>query len=351
MSMRKLPHSLLVLFSSTICLPCLPAHHDTEEMIARFTQRIESGKASADLHYRRAVEYRILLQPAKAEADLHAALEYDPNYTPAHRELAQLLAKRGEPKLAVKAARHAILASRNLNERAGAMILLARLLAASGQPGAALRSCRDAFELKPPGEVEWYLLHAELLALLNRDHERPGILAAGYTATHSIVLRNAWVDALLDAGDFKTALPVIEHELSDSRLKSSWRLRHARAQLGLGRTIDAGVTLTLCLEELEKRIHPARPDISLIAERGLAQALLGRIDAARNDLTRALAGGADQWMIATLERTLADAVCVAAVHVDGHGATSSDQSLLTPAGGVSAVGHSPRAAEQGSRCR
>ncbi|MFP6872204.1 MAG: hypothetical protein VCA55_01740 [Verrucomicrobiales bacterium] len=305
--MRKLPYILLVLFSSTIFLPCLPAHHDTEEMIARFTLRIESGEASAELHYRRAVEYRILLQPAKAEADLHAALEYDANYTPAHRELAQLLTKRGETKLAIQAARHAILASRNLNERAGAMILLARLLATSGQPGAALRSCRDAFALKPPGEVEWYLLHAELLALLDRNHERPGILAAGYTATHSIVLRNAWVDALLDAGNFKAALPVIEQELSGSRLKSSWRLRHARAQLGLGRAADANAELAACLEELEKRIHPARPDITLIAERGLAHALLGRIGAARSDLRRARAGGADKWMTAALERALSDA--------------------------------------------
>jgi len=306
MPMRKLPHVFLVLFSSILFLPCLRAHHDTEEMIARFTQLIESGEASAELHYRRAVEYRILLQPAKAEADLHAALEYDPNYTPAHRELAQLLTKRGETKLAVKAARRAMLASRNLNERAGTMILLARLLAAAGQPGAALRSCRDAFELRPPGEVEWYLLHAELLALLDRDHERPGILAAGYTATHSIVLRNAWVDALLDAGDFKTALPVIEQELSGTRLKSSWRLRHARALLGLGRIAAAGTELAACLGELEKRIHPTRPDITLIAERGLAHALLGRMDAARNDLKRARAGGADQWMTAALERALSD---------------------------------------------
>ncbi len=306
MPMRKLPHSLLVFLSSTILLPCLPAHHDTEEMIARFTQRIESGEASAELHYQRAVEYRILLQPAKAEADLHAALEYDPNYTPAHRELAHLLAKRGEKTLAIQAARHAILASRNLDERAGAMILLARLLAVSGQPGAALRSCREAFELKSPGEVEWYLLHAELLALLDRDHERPGILAAGYTATHSIVLRNAWVDALLDAGDFQTALPVIEQELSEARLKNSWRLRHARAQLGLGRIAAASAELATCLEELEKRIHPARPDVTLIAERGLAYALLGRIGAARSDLRRARAGGADQWMTAALERALSD---------------------------------------------
>ncbi len=306
MQMQPLPHILLILCSNIMLLPLVTAHHDTEKMIALFTQRIESGEASAELHYRRAIEYRILLQNPKAEADLRQALVYDENYTPAHRELAHLLAKRGEQKLAIKSARHAIRASGNLHERSGAMILLARLLAVAGQPEAALRHCLDAFELKPSGEVEWYLLHAELLDANNRPNERPEILAAGYSATHSIVLRNAWIDALLDAEKYKAALPVIHRELSSSRLKGSWRLRYARAQLGMGMTTDAGLSLALCLEELAKRIHPTRPDISLIAERGLAQALLGQIDAARSDLNRARAGGADSWMIATLERTLSD---------------------------------------------
>lgn len=305
MPMRILPYILLMLLSNLLPLPLLHAHHDTEKMIALFTRRMESGEANAELYFRRAVEYRVLRQYAKAEADLQQALKIDPNYTSAHRELAHLLAKKGEKRLAIQSARQAIHASGDINERSGAMILLARLLGASGQPETALRHCRDAFTLDPAGKVEWYLLHAELLDTLNRENERPEILAAGYTATHSIVLRNAWIDALLDAGRYSTALPVIEQELSESRLKSSWQLRYARAQIGLGLRTDANKTLTLCLEELATRIHPERPDISLIAERGLAHALIGQIDAARQDLAQARAAGADHWMTVTLERTLA----------------------------------------------
>ena len=309
MPMRTLPYIFLILFSSLVTLPVLLAHHDTEEMIAIFTQRIESGEASAELYFRRAVEYRVLRQYAKAESDLQQALNIDPNYTVAHRELAHLLAKRGAKKLAIQSARQAIRASGDINERSGAMILLARLLGASGQPETALRHCRDAFTLNPSGKVEWYLLHAELLDSLDRKNERPKILAAGYKATHSIVLRNAWVDALLDAGRYSTALPVIEQELSESRLKSSWRLRYARAQIGLGRTTDANKTLTLCLVELATRIHPDRPDISLIAERGLAHALLGSTNAAHQDLEKARSAGADQWMLAALEQALEPVNC------------------------------------------
>ena len=311
MPMRTTLTSILLVFSSSlVALPLLHAHHDTEKMIALFSERIQSGEASAELYFRRAIEYRVLRQYAKAEADLQQALKVDPNYTAAHRELAHLLAKKGKKRLAIQSARQAIHASRDINERAGAMILLARLLAASGQPELALQHCRDAFVLRPSGKVEWYLLHAELLNSLKMDRKRQEVLAAGYAATHSIVLRNAWIDALLDAGEHGTAMPIIEKELKESRLKSSWLLRFARAKIATSQKVEAIAALRLCLEELTVRIHPERPDISLIAQRGLARALLGRSEGACQDLEKALAAGADQWMTATLKRTLTNAPAI-----------------------------------------
>ena len=311
MPMRTTLTSILLVFSSSlVALPLLHAHHDTEKMIALFSERIQSGEASAELYFRRAIEYRVLRQYAKAEADLQQALKVDPNYTAAHRELAHLLAKKGQNRLAIQSAKQAIHASRDINERSGAMILLARLLAESRQPKLALRHCRDAFELRPSGKVEWYLLHAELLNSLEMDRERQEVLAAGYATTHSIVLRNAWIDALLDAGEHGTAMPIIEKELKESRLKSSWLLRFARAKFATNQRIEARAALQSCLEELTVRIHPERPDISLIAQRGLARALLGKNDDARQDLEQALAAGADQWMTATLKRTLSNAAAI-----------------------------------------
>ena len=153
-------------------------------------------------------------------------------------------------------------------------------------------------------------MHAELLNSLEMDRERQEVLAAGYATTHSIVLRNAWIDALLDAGEHGTAMPIIEKELKESRLKSSWLLRFARAKFATNQRIEARAALQSCLEELTVRIHPERPDISLIAQRGLARALLGKNDDARQDLEQALAAGADQWMTATLKRTLSNAAVI-----------------------------------------
>ncbi len=280
------------------------AHHDVEATIALLTERIEAGEADADLYYRRATEYRVLRKPQLAEADLRQALAQRWDYTPAHRELARLLAGRGEAEAALASATRAVDNARGAGERAGAMVLMARLLSASGQKAAALEACDAAFAQLPAGDVDWHLLRTELLSELGRGGERPAALQAGFAATGSIVLRNAWVDALLDNGDTSGALPVIEEELASSRLKSSWLLRRGRAHLLEGDREAARGNLEACLEELAGRIHPARPDLTLLADRGLARALLGDTEAARADLARARAAGADRWVTAALERAL-----------------------------------------------
>ena len=136
------------------------AHHDTEAMIARFTERIETGEATAELYYRRATEYRVLRDAAQAEADLLRALERDERFVPALQELAKLRAKAGDFVGALSWAERAIRASGSDIERATGLLLLARLHAAAGQPDEALTHCERAFELRPRGEVEWFLLRS-----------------------------------------------------------------------------------------------------------------------------------------------------------------------------------------------
>lgn len=280
------------------------AHHDVATGIARFTERIENGEDTPELFYQRATEYRALHKLDEAEADLRRALARDPGFTPAHRELARLLAARGKLDAALKAARSAVEKAGLDSERAAGCIILARIHAQGGQNKAALRACEMAFALRSQRELHWYLLHAELLAQLGRHEEGAATLKSGHAATHSIVLRNAWLDALLDSGKWQLALPIIEKELASSRLKSSWLLRRARAyQLG-DRDQEAEKDLHACLQELERRIHPTRPDLTLIADRGLAMALLGDFDAARADLTRVQRAGLDPALMAPLKRAL-----------------------------------------------
>ena len=280
------------------------AHHDVETTIAGYTARIDSGETGADLYYQRATEYRVLRKPAEAEADLRTALEQDAAHASARGELARLLAARGEYDDAIEQAGLAAEYAKSDHAKAAALVLMARLLADADRTSAALDSCAAAFALRPKGDVEWFLLRSDLLGELGRGKERPATLSAGYASTGSIVLRKAWIDALLDSGDADTALPIIEKELASSRLKSSWLLRRARARLLNDQEEPAAADLRACLAELADRIHPARPDLTLIADRGLAKALLGETESARADLARARAAGADRWTTATLERQL-----------------------------------------------
>lgn len=288
-----------------LCLPAaVTAHHDVGSVIAGFTIRIESGEHSADLYYRRATKFRILQRPDAAEDDLRQALEIDPGFAAAHRELARLLDDQGRTSEAMIAARRGIAEAPTDGSRASGLIIMARLQLQTGQADAAHSSCEEAFQLRPRANVDWYLLHAEILTTLGRQTESAGVLKNGHAATHSIVLRNAWIDALLDAGHAATALPIIEQELGSSRLKSSWLLRRARARLQAGERAAAEQDLHACLRELAQRIHPSRPDLTLIADRGLANALLGNHDLARADLARAQAAGIAPWLTAPLARAL-----------------------------------------------
>jgi tetratricopeptide (TPR) repeat protein len=189
-------------------------------------------------------------------------------------------------------------------EKSSAMILLARMLLNAEEPLEAIKYSSTAFKLNPNGKLEWYLLHARLLGELKRDNERPEILRKGYQLTGSIVLRNAWIDSLLECKKYETALPIIEKELISSRLKSSWKLRRAKAYIGIGKINDAMNDLRMCLKELDQRIHPKKPDMTLIADRGMANALLGNIEAAKNDLSHLIHIGAEKWVTIHLNKAI-----------------------------------------------
>tara|TARA_Y100001960_G_scaffold59792_2_gene62352 strand:+ start:370 stop:1254 length:885 start_codon:yes stop_codon:yes gene_type:complete len=280
------------------------SHHDTKTLIKNLTKRIESGESTAENYYKRAIEYRVLGQIKEAEKDLKMALERNVNFTFARREMTRILSKKGKHKQAILCAEKVIINALTKREKSSAMILLAEVLSNAGEPSEAIKYSSAAFELYPNGKIEWYLLHARLLREMKRDGERPETLHTGYQATGSIVLRNAWIDSLLECHQYETALPIIEKELLESRLKSSWRLRRAKAYIGTGKVNAAMKDLRMCLKELNQRIHPRNPDMTLIADRGLAHALLGNINTAKNDLTHLVQIGADKWITASLQKAI-----------------------------------------------
>ena len=58
------------------------------------------------------------------------------------------------------------------------------------------------------------------------------------------------------------------------------------------------------VDELNSRINPENPDVTLLVDRGVAWTMLDDRSAAKRDLGLARKAGADRWVTARLERAL-----------------------------------------------
>ena len=129
-------------------------------------------------------------------------------------------------------------------------------------------------------------------------------LEDGIKATGSGVLETERVEALIDAGQHKLALERIEPQLADSRWRSSWLIRRARVRIGLGQRAAAREDLKSAIVEINQRLTPSSPDLTLLTDRGLASALLGDEEAAKKDFQSARDAGAEEWVLSRLEAHL-----------------------------------------------
>jgi len=286
-----------------ICGSNSAAHHGPEEMIAKFTAKMNADGKTPVLLYKRATEYRILAAYEKASGDLLAAIELSPEFAGAWEMLAEIRMAQDRFKEAEQAAMKGIEVSAG-RERAGCRMMLARVLRCAGREQEALNACNAAFEEFVGRDIDWYLIRGALQRRLGQHTERIADFQAGYEATRSTVLKIALLEARIEAGQAEDVLPEINRQLEASRLKSSWWLRRARALLALGKDSEAREDLGAAIAELNTRIRSKRPDVTLVADRGLAEALLGNKVAAERDLTLARKHGATDWMVELLVEKL-----------------------------------------------
>ena len=279
-------------------------HDSPEHVIEDLSIAMQRRGRSPELLYRRATEYRVLGRLDRAAEDLQAALELSPDYLVAQLELGRVHLALGDPDKARIAVERAEPLAKEPHERALVHMTRCELHLTTGKPEEALRECQQACRLHP-GEVEWLLQRSQLQADLGRHGARIRDLQAARKQNPSVVLQIELIEAWIDAGQFEEALPQIESELADSRWRSSWLLRRARILQRTGKDVAAASDLRAAIEEIDARLHPARPDAGLLVDRGTARAMLGDLDAARADLDAARARGADAWTRRPLERLLA----------------------------------------------
>jgi tetratricopeptide (TPR) repeat protein len=279
----------------------LLAHDSPEHQVELLTSIMASQGKSGSLLVKRAIEYRVLGQLDKAVQDLQEALQIKPADSYAWKELCRLYLAQGKPDAAVQAVNKALSTAEDEEERAPTYMLRAEVYGALNKTEDALADMERAFKNGSP-DLDWYIQRGQLQAKAGKWDDCLRGLKQGFDETSSIVLEIEWIEAMIDAGKSREALALIEPHISKARWKASWLLRRARARKAL--KLEYEQDLLAVLKELDERANPRYPDLTLLADRGLACALLGKNDEARKNYEAAKQLGADAWVLRRLEPLL-----------------------------------------------
>jgi tetratricopeptide (TPR) repeat protein len=251
------------------------AHDGPEHEIEELTERMKKHGEKAEWLMERAVEYTVLGKLADAMKDLERAAVLDPHSIPIQRELGRVQLLDGKAKEAlVTVTRGLSLKTDEPADVASLRMLRAEILRSQNENKKALEDCDAGLRLHKQNP-EWYLLRSDLHRRLKLHKERLAGIEDGIKETGAGVLGIERVEAMIDSGQFQAALKIAETELADSRIKSSWLIRQARAKLGLGKKAEAEAALKEALEEIATRLNPKNPDVPLLLDKALAFELLG----------------------------------------------------------------------------
>jgi tetratricopeptide (TPR) repeat protein len=257
-------------------------HESPEHEVEALTLRMAKAGKSGSLLMRRAVEYKALGELDKAVSDLAEAIKLEPKVAALYAELSRVQFAQGKLGEACDNATRSLGVMDDSEDRAAVFLLRAQIQAARGRAAEALADCELADR---KDDLEWYLARSQIQAALGQWEARVAGIKQGFQRNGSIVLEIEWVEAMIDAGQYRPALEQIEQHLNRLRWRSSWLLRRARATKGLHGDFKADAQTALA--ELNERIRPERPDSMLLLDRATAYALLGRHGAATNDLAAA----------------------------------------------------------------
>jgi tetratricopeptide (TPR) repeat protein len=253
----------------------LAAHDSPEHVIEELTEKMKATGETPELLADRAVEYRLLGKLPEAIKDLERALILDPESQSLHRNLARAHFENGKPDDALTTIGRGLRGrSDDPAETAALRILRAEVLRSKKDYDKALEDCDAAIALHAENP-EWYVLRSELHRKLKAHKERLAGIEAGIKITGSWVLQIERVEALIDAGKYDVALPIVEAELQDSRIKSSWLIRRARVRQAQGKNDDATEDLRTALVEINTRLNPKTPDLPLLVDKARALEMLG----------------------------------------------------------------------------
>jgi len=270
------------------------AHDGPEEVLTTLNTAILRNGPTADLLFRRATEFRAMRDYKHAAADLGYAVRLDCSMEIARLELArlQLLLLKSASAFDEEVSHYKqpletiepLLHSKDTAMRIASLALRGEIHLAAENWMSAIEDLSEALETKP--EVQWYLWRAEAQERSKQYVASIEGLRIADTRTQSPVIKAALCDALIGAirhpGDsearsvsmIREAKTMIDLELSTSRLKSAWLIRHAELLLLSDDRHLAESELHAAIEELDARLQTQHPDPALVRDRNRAVELL-----------------------------------------------------------------------------
>ena len=159
--------------------------------------------------------------------------------------------------------------------------------------------------MSPELSIDLVLLKSEVQRRLGRKEARVQELEQVMGKVKAYLIRLAWIEALIDAGDAARALPEIEREIASSRLVSSWLIRRARVYHFQGRKAEAAADLVAATEEIQRRLRPESPDPTLLCDLATIAALSGDAPGCARKLEEARGRKADECFLRVPEALLA----------------------------------------------
>lgn len=292
-------HSSFLLAALLVVAIRVVAHDSPEHEVEFLTTRMSHVGKSASLLMRRAAEYKALGLLDKAAADLTEAIRLEPKGPAAYADLARVQFAQEKLVEACTNVSRSIALTADASQRGPLYLLRAHIQAARGLATEALADCELSARRD---DQDWYLIRSQLQGQLGRHDAQVAGLKEGFERNGSIVLEIEWVEAMIDAGQFRPALERINDHLNRLRWRSSWLLRRARALKGM--KADFQPDALAALAELNQRIKLDHPEPTLLLDRALAYALLGKPTEATNDLSLAKKHGIPPASCARVEALL-----------------------------------------------
>ena len=289
----------LAILSLSLVWPGLASANPGHEVtVEELSAQIAKAPDLPELYFQRAWNYREMQRPAEARADWEKTLSLNAGFLPASRELARSDAQEGRMEEGIARLRQAMASAPAGQDfhRPGCHSVLAELLLKQGKNDEALKEAQTGLERSPDLLLDLCLLRSEAQRRLGKLDDRVRDLAAATTKLRSFVVKSKWYDAMIDAGRGEEILPEVEQEVANTRYQASWLIRRARIRQFKGEPAGTAADLASALEEINHRLRPENPDLSLVCDRGLIHALQGDHAAAAADLKLAREQGADFWM-------------------------------------------------------